>query len=319
MGTTGATGTTGSAGGRLVRAAGAVLWRGDPRTPDRIEVALVHRPRYDDWSMPKGKLKPGEHVLTAAVREVAEETGHTVTLGRPLPRQRYALPDGNVKQVRFWAARVEAAASAATFTPNEEVDRLAWLSLPAARARLSYARDVLLLDSLLDGPLDTVPLVLLRHARAVKRRRWREAGHADDGPRPLTARGQAQARGIVEPLRALGPLALVSSDAERCRQTLAPYLAATGASCALELAFSEAGAAADPELARARVAAVADAARPTLICTHRPVLPTLMETLCQRSGFPTPTGMLAFAAFWVAHAWSGRIRAAYRVAGPPEM
>ncbi|WP_326698931.1 NUDIX hydrolase [Streptomyces sp. NBC_01754] len=130
-----------------VLAAGCVLWR---RTPDRgIEVCLVHRPRYDDWSFPKGKLKRGETALEGALREVLEETGHPCTPGAVLPTARY-LADGRPKEVGYWAAE----AGEGTFVPNDEVDRLAWLSPQAARTRLSRPGDRVQLDAFLEGPAE---------------------------------------------------------------------------------------------------------------------------------------------------------------------
>ncbi|RPK94491.1 MULTISPECIES: NUDIX hydrolase [Streptomyces] len=127
-----------------VLAAGCVLWR---RAPDGngVEVCLVHRPRYDDWSFPKGKLKRGEEPLAAAVREVLEETGHHCAPGERLPTSRYAV-DGRPKEVAYWAAE----ATGGSFTANDEVDRILWLAPGAARARLTRPRDVQQLTALLD-------------------------------------------------------------------------------------------------------------------------------------------------------------------------
>ncbi|MYR45044.1 NUDIX hydrolase [Streptomyces sp. SID5910] len=125
-----------------VRAAGCVLWRSAPDTGDP-QLCLVHRPKYDDWSHPKGKLTPGEDPLAGALREVAEETGYTAVPGTELPTVRY-LSDGRPKEVRYWAAE----ATAGAFVPNDEVDRIVWLPVAAARARLTQPRDRALLDSL---------------------------------------------------------------------------------------------------------------------------------------------------------------------------
>jgi 8-oxo-dGTP diphosphatase len=127
-----------------IRAAGVVLWRRAPPHGDGIEIALVHRPRYDDWSLPKGKLKRGEEFTAAALREAREETGLECELGAALPSIRYPV-DGRPKEVRYWAA--EAAAGA--FAANLEVDRMLWLPPPAARSRLSYDHDRPLVDALL--------------------------------------------------------------------------------------------------------------------------------------------------------------------------
>jgi 8-oxo-dGTP diphosphatase len=115
---------------RHVRAAGGVVMR------DGL-VALVHRPKYDDWSLPKGKLTPGEDWEAAAVREVREETGMRAALRERLDDVEYVDPKGRPKTVRYW--RMDALDG--EFAPNDEVDELRWLSPEDAAARLSYDRD----------------------------------------------------------------------------------------------------------------------------------------------------------------------------------
>ena len=125
-----------------VRAAGGALWR---RRPDgEIEVLLVHRPRYDDWSLPKGKCEPGEGDEDCARREVAEETGLACEIGPELPSQRYRDQKGRDKVVRYWAMEAPPGVGALV----HEVDEVVWLPLDAARRRLSYERDTEVLDAL---------------------------------------------------------------------------------------------------------------------------------------------------------------------------
>ena len=128
-----------------VQAAGCVLWRRSP-VDGELEICLIHRPKYDDWSHPKGKLKRGEDPLTGALREVVEETGHTAQPGTELPTLRYSA-NGRPKQVRYWAAE----AGPGTFVPNSEVDRLLWLPPSAARRRLTQPRDRDLVNDLLEA------------------------------------------------------------------------------------------------------------------------------------------------------------------------
>jgi len=226
---------TGVADGRPdgpIRAAGAVVWRPGGVEP---EVALVHRPRYDDWSYPKGKCEPGEHVLATAVREVAEETGLRIALGRPLTPSVYQVRAG-VKQVAYWVARCTGFAG---FVPNDEVDEVRWLPADDARKRLSYDRDKALLEEFGSGPVSTVPLILLRHAAAGRKlERVADGAAAADLARPLDANGSAEAESLAGLLASYGRCRVISSAAERCLATVRPYAAAFGVSVETEPAFT---------------------------------------------------------------------------------
>jgi 8-oxo-(d)GTP phosphatase len=287
-----------------IRAAGAVLWRPSGRGR---EVALIHRPKYDDWSFPKGKLEPGEHRLLAAVREVAEETGVHATLGRPLPTSHYDR-GGRPKRVDYWAGR-PAPGSQPPFQANHEVDAVAWLPEPAARARLSYSRDAAILDDFAAGPADTVPLTLLRHASAGARHDW--AG--DDLHRPLDAEGEAESELLARLLSCFGPARVISSAAERCVATVRPYAAATGATVETEPAFTVGRAEAEPAEAAARVADIVHAGQPAVICGHRENLPPMLTAACAALGARPPDNLpLGKAGFWVLHTADGRLAAAER-------
>jgi phosphohistidine phosphatase SixA/predicted NUDIX family NTP pyrophosphohydrolase len=279
-----------------IRAAGVVLWRARPG--GGIEVALVHRPKYDDWSLPKGKLEPGEHVLAAAVRETAEETGCTVRLGRPLPTQRYRVAAGP-KEVRYWAAEVVDGG----FEPTSEVDELAWLTPQEALARLTWARDGAIVRVVAELPAPTRPLVLLRHAAAVSRSDW----DGDDADRPLREKGRRQAAALPALLAAYAPLRLLSSGTARTLQTVQPFADATGLAQQVQPWLSDTVFAADPEAGLAAARALLPEEEPTVLCTHRPVLPWLVSALLDGSPVATPTETLTTAAFHVLHVAAGRV------------
>lgn len=264
-----------------LRAAGAVVWRGEESSP---EVAVIHRPGYDDWTFPKGKLKSGEHPITAALREVREETGLTVLLGRALPPVHY-LAQGRLKRVDYWAARV---LEEAEFVPGEEVDELRWLPLDEARRRLTYEWDAGLLRALVAAPLETVPLVLVRHGSAGSRHEWQ----GDDQLRPLDADGRAQAVTVARALSAYRPRMMVSSPSRRCVQTLEPY----GARIRLEPLLSEESQ--DPGKTPALVAGLRE---PAAVCSHRKVLPGLIRALTGEDVH------LRKGAFAVLHRCDGRV------------
>lgn len=286
-----------------IRAAGTVLWQ---RSADGIQVALVHRARYDDWSFPKGKQHPGEHVLLTAVREVTEETGVRPILGRPLPPAYYDQ-DGRPKRVDYWAGR-PGLSDSALFRPGSEVDRLEWLSLPEAKGRLSYARDAAVLDAFTAQPADTVPLTFLRHASAGRKGSW----PGDDADRPLDQGGAADADRLALLLSCFGSGRVISSATERCMATVRPYAALTGAELETEPVFTV-GLADEPVAAAARVTAIAAAGSPAVICAHGENLPSLLAAACAALGVTPPDGPpLPKSGFWVLHAAGGALAGAER-------
>ena len=271
-----------------VIAAGGVVWR--ERRGTR-QVLLVHRPRYDDWSLPKGKLTQHEHVLLAARREIEEETGVQVVLGAPLGVQRYPIRKNGAttqKLVHYWSAL---ATGGGDFEPNDEVDEIAWLAVDKARSRLSYPRDVHILDALDRVTPVEATLVLVRHAEAVKRKDW----DGKDTLRPLNPTGTAVAERLSDVLAALGADRLISSDAERCSSTLLPYADAIDRKLHLWPEISERGYDADPDGLRGLRERAWRPGRVTAVCSHRPVLPALQRELGLKVGKFSP------GAFLVAH------------------
>jgi 8-oxo-dGTP diphosphatase len=254
-------------------AAGAVVTRiGSNGT----EYLLVHRGYRQDWTFPKGKVDPGEHVLTAAVREVREETGFAIELGIPLPTQTYKV-EGKLKDSRYWIGNL----LAGEFVANDEVDEIAWLTFDEAAKRLTYEHDLDVLTAASNAK-KTSPLVILRHTQSVKRAEWllgAEGLSEVDASRPLTAVGRMQAISLVGALAAFGISEIHSSDSRRCRDTVGPFATARSLAVTLEKAVSEERHQEDPKKVAALVAELAAHSNPLVLCTHRPVLPTVMEVL----------------------------------------
>jgi 8-oxo-dGTP pyrophosphatase MutT (NUDIX family)/phosphohistidine phosphatase SixA len=252
------------------QAAGVLCWR---RARDGLEVLLVHRPRYDDWSWPKGKARSGEPLPRTAVREATEETGLAVRLGRPLGDVRYRLPSGRRKQVTYWAAVPSGLdPDGHDVAGGAEVDGLAWLPAAEARALLTRPTDAAPLDVLEKharaGELDTVPLLVVRHGTSRPRDSWARA----DADRPLVSAGRRQARALVPLLACWRPERIVSSPWRRCLETLAPFAESAGLRVRTKDPFSEVGAGRSPARTRRHVQRLLDRAEPVALCTHRPVL-----------------------------------------------
>ncbi|MGZ4449310.1 MAG: NUDIX hydrolase [Nocardioides sp.] len=255
-----------------VLAAGVVVFRPGKR------VLLVHRPKYDDWSFPKGKLDPGEHVTAAAVREVAEETGLHVRLGPPLTGQRYPNGGGRSKSVSYWVGRAVGDDDVSGYRPNEEIDEVRWVTRDEAEELLTYPHDRDTLHEALRLRRRTQALVVLRHGTARTRKAWRQ----DDRLRPLVAAGRRQAEHLVPLLAAYDVTRLVSSSSMRCVETVTPYADLTGWKLELEDGLSEEGA--TPESVVRVVDDLVTGDKGAVLCGHRPVLPAVFDAL----GVPDP-------------------------------
>ncbi|WP_267285361.1 NUDIX hydrolase [Prauserella endophytica] len=260
-----------------MRAAGAVLWR--PGASREIEIAVVHRPRYDDWSLPKGKVDPGETVPVAAVRELAEETGFTAVLGRFLNTTEYEVAKGP-KTVDYFAAR----AGEGRFTPNEEVDELRWLPPADAESLLSYGTDKRVLREFTALPAALTSLLLVRHGKAGKREEWT----GDDDLRPLSDAGMRQAEALRVLLRAFGPDRVFSAPRLRCVQTVQGLAEDIGTEIVHEPLLSEDNYWADPVVAWSRLLAiVADGGTP-VVCSQGGVIPDIVSALAEHGGIELP-------------------------------
>jgi 8-oxo-(d)GTP phosphatase len=262
---------------KVVLAAGAVLWRsiGDVASDASVEIAIVHRPRYDDWSLPKGKVDSGETEPVTAVREVHEETGYTAILGRRLTAVSYPVDHG-IKKVRYWAARCVDG----DFNPNDEVDELKWLPVSEALNQLQYPDDRKVLRRFDKLPIDTKSVLIVRHATAGSKSRYK----GDDRKRPLDKRGRAQAESLVGQLLAFGASELYAADRVRCHQTLEPLAEELGTTIHNESLLTEEEYPENRKAARRRVLEIAAGDGTPVICTQGKVIPDLIEWWCDRDG-----------------------------------
>jgi 8-oxo-dGTP pyrophosphatase MutT (NUDIX family)/phosphohistidine phosphatase SixA len=251
----------------VIEAAGGVLWR--PATGySGVEVALVHRPKYDDWSVPKGKLRRDEHPLLAAQREVEEETGFTGLIGRPLKEVHY-LKDGEPKRVRYWAMKVDAGA----FAANDEVDQLMWLPPREAQVHVLAERDRPVLREFAEDLRATRAVVVVRHGSAGSRDTWQ----GEDQDRPLDEQGHAQAELLVDVLSAYGIVHAYSADTLRCLDTVGPFASRFNIRIESEPLLSESGYAAHPDAAMERLTQIFSVPEPAVISTQRQVLPLFQD------------------------------------------
>ena len=272
-----------------VVAAGAVVVRkapGGKQDGSGWQVLVVHRPRYDDWSFPKGKLDAGEHITACAVREVEEETGLRVRLGVPLTDQRYGVSNGRTKTVHYWVARAVGDDDVSEREPDDEVDTLEWLDWDEAARLLTYPHDRVTLGEARELRRRTRTLVVLRHGEALARREWT----ADDRRRPLLETGIAQAERLAPVLDAYGVTTVVTSSSTRCVQTVEPYASAADRPLQLLDALSQEGATAAG--VATVVAQLMDESKHAVLCTHRPVLPWVLEALGLPETRLEPGGMV---------------------------
>lgn len=287
---------------RIIQAAGGVLWRLSPSAV--VEVALVHRPRYDDWSLPKGKLRRGEHPLVTACREVTEETGVQVTAGKRLDIEHYDTALGP-KSVEFWAMH----GPDCPFTPTTEVDSLRWMSLADARWRLRYRRDcyaVGALRMLADSALTTSAVLLVRNAHAIPVGPWEGAG----GDRPLGARGWDEACALGRTLPAFRPSRLFSCDETRFAETMRPLGARLGLVVGTESVFGEETYASCPSRGLARIVELARDGGTSVVCAPGAVIRHLLVTLAEDAGLDMREYPAVRGSVWALFFASGRLTGA---------
>jgi 8-oxo-(d)GTP phosphatase len=267
----------------VVRAAGGVVWRAAEGVD--VEMALIHRQRYDDWSLPKGKLDPGEPALVGACREVLEETGFRVVAGRTLGESRYRVVNGGravSKSVRWWSLQ----AVDGSFTATEEVDELRWLAPDDALELLTAGHDSDPVRLFLSAAPHTRTLLLVRHGTAGDRQGF----PGDDDLRPLDGHGREQAAALARLLPHYGPARLVSAPLVRCSDTLRPLGAATGLQVELDPVLSARAHERDPRRAAARLRGLVHEGATTVVCSQGEVLPDVLVALARggRCALPSP-------------------------------
>lgn len=275
-----------------VFAAGAVLWR-PGRTPDApLEVAMVHRQRYGDWSFPKGKLDPGEIPVVAAVREIEEETGFRSVLGRSLGSVTYPITGHRkLKRVDYWTARC----GDGEFVPNDEVDELRWSTVGEAFDQLSYPMDRSVLRRFRAYPADTRTVLVVRHARAGSRKKYR----GDDTKRPLDKTGRAQAQALVPLLSAFGARSVTSADRVRCVSTVQPCADRLGVTVTVDPVFSEESYAEDRDRTHKKILDIAANQNSPVVCSQGKVIPHMLQWWAERDGVAIPPNRNRKGSVWV--------------------
>ena len=275
-----------------VVAAGAVVWRKE--ADGSTLVALVHRPRYDDWSLPKGKIEPGETLISCAYREVMEETNLPVNLGPYIGSTEYFVADG-LKQVHYWCAKVEE--DKYSFMANDEVDQMIWLSPAEAIDIATRESDREILAKFVVAPYDSSVFVMLRHAKALARQEWQ----GDDDDRPLDLTGQLQAKRMLSIYQVFGLQEIYTSDAVRCFDTVSILAKSLKLDVQVAQEISEYTFKKNKEKSRDFVKELIKKNETLLICSHNPVLPKMLEKLTKKVDIEYEGSKLLPGEAWVLH------------------
>lgn len=276
---------------KIILAAGALVWRKSKEK--KIEIAVIHRPKYNDWTIPKGKVELNESSIACAYREVIEETSIETEFGMYLGEVKYQSLDGP-KQVSFWSAQV---VKENTFTPNSEVDEIKWVEAAKAAKFLSLESDKEILSKFNKLKYESKPLVLLRHAKALSRDEWQ----GDDDDRPLDSLGQMQAKRLLSIYQAFNLEQIHTSDAIRCYDTVEPMAKALGLRLEVSNNLSESAFKKDKEDAFDYARDLIKSDKRALLCSHNPILPKVLNKLTKKSDVESDEEKLYPADAWVIH------------------
>ena len=276
---------------KIILAAGALVWRKSKEK--KIEIAVIHRPKYNDWTIPKGKVELSESSIACAYREVIEETSIETEFGMYLGEVKYQSLDGP-KQVSFWSAQV---VKENTFTPNSEVDEIKWVEAAKAAKFLSLESDKEILSKFNKLKYESKPLVLLRHAKALSRDEWQ----GDDDDRPLDSLGQMQAKRLLSIYQAFNLEQIHTSDAIRCYDTVEPMAKALGLKLEVSNKLSESAFKKDKEDAFDYARDLIKSDKRALLCSHNPILPKVLNKLTKKSDVESDEEKLYPADAWVIH------------------
>jgi 8-oxo-dGTP diphosphatase len=290
----------------MIRAAGAVVWRRNDE--DQIEILLVHRPRYGDWSLPKGKAEASETQIACAFREVMEETGSEVRFGQFLAQVTYEN-DGETKLVDYWAAKHLVQIS----QPNvKEIDLLEWARLDdLERFQLRQSDHEVIMNFAQRDP-DSSVLILLRHAQALSRSSW----SSDDGDRPLSQEGVLQSRRLISNLTPFEIREIHTSSAVRCYDTINPLARALGIEYFFSDDISEYCFSLDHEKTYKYFEKLLQNDYSTVVCSHNPILPKVLSRFFKRSGFDLDIAELQPSDSWVIHHIDREVVAVDYLPGP---
>jgi 8-oxo-dGTP diphosphatase len=275
-----------------VLAAGAVVWRFNEE--GQVVVFLIHRPRYDDWSIPKGKLDEGEQLIACAYREVIEETHLRVKFGPFITEAEYYVADG-LKRVSYWAAH--AYDHADLFVPNAEADEARWLTIEDAIELATRESDKEVLSIFFKAPFDAQTLIMLRHGKALAREEWL----GEDSDRPLAQLGSLQAKRMISIYQAFNIEKIITSDAIRCYDTVEPLSRALDIKLEVQKDVSENTWKKDKEKAIEFAKEIIKREETTIVCSHNPVLPRMLEKITKKIDFDYPDNKLQPGEAWIIH------------------
>jgi 8-oxo-dGTP diphosphatase len=275
----------------VIRGGGSVVWRRNK--DDQLEIALIHREKYNDWSIPKGKCEDSESQVAAAFRETIEETGFSVQFSRFLGDVEYHTDEGK-KQIGFWRAKFKKSVG----LPIEgEVDEVRWFGAKSAAERVTHNSEKEIIQRFLESDLDSRVLILLRHCKALARTEW----EGDDAKRPLDQVGLDQSERLIHNLIPFGIEEIHSSDAVRCYESINPLAKYLSLNYFFTDSLSEIVYQGKPNRVFKYIERLLDNSNTTLICSHNPILPHYLQNKLNRQGFNVNDTFLKPGDAWIIH------------------